>query len=41
MKVVVIGKGILGLSVAEFLSRSGSTQVQVLSSVTFASASSA
>jgi hypothetical protein len=41
MNVVVIGKGILGLSIAEFLSRSGQAQVQVLSSTACSAASSA
>ncbi|MFZ9519677.1 MAG: FAD-dependent oxidoreductase [Silvanigrellaceae bacterium] len=41
MKIVVVGKGILGLSIAEFFSRSGQVQVRVLSNAQRITASSA
>lgn len=41
MRIAILGKGILGLSIAEYLSRSGEFQVDILSSENYACASSA
>ncbi len=41
MRAVIVGRGILGLSIAEFMSRSGKFKVDVISSVAHPSASSA